>query len=80
MHKLSWSFSQISKKRQTATFIYHAIAIYVPATNMTTKCHIYVTCAGYLICINGESMPMYMLYMNFLPLIMWQEMPYRRLQ
>ena len=35
-------------------FIYHAITIYVPPTNMPFKCHIYAICLNFLKCICGK--------------------------
>ena len=35
------------------TFLSHATAIYVPATKMPLKCHIYATCMKYSMCIMG---------------------------
>ena len=35
-----------NETKQTATFIYYAIASYVPTTTMTLKCHIYATYAN----------------------------------
>ena len=42
------------RKQQTARFIYHAIAICVPATNIHLKWHIYLTCTNYLMFTNGR--------------------------
>ena len=60
-----------SKKQKYTTLIYYAITIYVSATNMPQKCHIYAICANYSMCINVGSMPMYIPHMNSLTSIMW---------
>ena len=49
---------------------YHATALYVPATNMPLKCHIYTTCLNYLTCIYEGSMPKYIAHMMLLPSLM----------
>ena len=51
-------------KQQTATFVYHAIAILVPGRNMSFKYHIYAICANYLMHINGESTLIHMSHMK----------------
>ena len=38
--RLSWPLGQIHQQ-ENVIFIYHAIAIFVPATNILLKCHIY---------------------------------------
>ena len=47
LHILSWQPGQMSQKQQTATLIYQAIAISVPATHKPLQCHKYVVCADY---------------------------------
>ena len=42
-------------------------------TNESLGCHIYDICPNYLMCINGESMPMYMPYTNSLVSTTWPE-------
>ena len=39
-------------EQQIATFLYHAIVIYIPEENILLKCQIYATCVNYFICIN----------------------------
>ena len=51
LHIMSWPLDQISQKQQPGTFIHRAIAIYVQATNMPFKYHIYATSAKYWMCI-----------------------------
>ena len=59
-------------KQQNASLIYHAILIHVWATNMPLKCHIYVTCSNYYMCINEGSKLTYMPHVNSLPsIISW---------
>ena len=53
------------KNKYTVKFIYNTTATYVPATKIP------VTCYKYLMCISGESMPIYMSYMNSLSSTMW---------
>ena len=48
--------------KKTATFIYHAFAIYVPETNILPKCHIYATYTLLLDVCQWESMTIYMLH------------------
>ena len=50
--------ANLVKTQQNDTLIYHATAIYVPATNMHIKCHKYATCPNYSTCIYGGSTPM----------------------
>ena len=48
--------STATNKKRKLTFIYHAISIYVEATNMPLKCHTYVTC------IDKGCIPVYIPY------------------
>ena len=41
---------------------YHAIATYLPVTNMTLKFNIYVPCANNSMCLDVGSIPLHMLY------------------
>ena len=53
----------ISQKEETATFIYHVIATYVPATNVPLKCHIHTICVNYSTCIRwGNDANVYATY------------------
>ena len=58
-------------QQETAAFIYCAIAIHVTATYMPIKCHIYATCANYLVYIDGKSMPILMPHMKLLKSVGW---------
>ena len=58
-----------NKKLHTATFIYHAITIHVPTTNMHLKCHIY---ANYYMCTYETTMSVYIVHMNSMQSILWQ--------
>ena len=64
------------KQQATATFIYHYIGIYVPATNVPLKYIIYGMCLNYSTYINKKSMPIHMPCTNLLPSPMWPEMLY----
>ena len=58
---------------KTGTLIDHTTAIYVIATNMPLKYHIYATCPNNLTCIYGGSMPIHMPHRKLLPSMMYQK-------
>ena len=66
------SLNIASQKQQTAPLIYHTIIIYVPATNMPLKCHIYSTYANYFMHRYEAAMLKYIPHMN---LLQWTMQP-----
>ena len=69
--KLSWCISWANKKK--VAFIFYVIALYVPAINISCKCHIY---SLVYMQIWGPYVNIYMphnIYMNALESTMWQE-------
>ena len=60
-------------KQETATFINHAIIIYVPTTKMPLKCHINARCATYFMCTYETTMSVYKVHINSMQSIMWPE-------
>ena len=58
-------------QQETVKFIYHANAIYLPATNMHLKWSIYATCVNYMTCIKWGAKPIYMSHMNSVASTMW---------
>ena len=53
-----------SNNTMNCNFIYHAINIYVPATNKPLKCHRYSTYANYFACRYETTMSVYLPNMN----------------
>ena len=54
------------KNYKVQPFTYHATAIYVPATNIPLKCHVYAIYQDYLTYTHGGYMQIYMQHINSL--------------
>ena len=61
---------QVKQQQETAIFIYHAITMYVPTTNMALTCHIYAAYTNYFICAYKATMSVYIPHMNSMQTIM----------